>query len=99
MRSAAQFISYEVVIGIMLMVILINVGSLNFTNIVQFQTNILFLIPFWPSLVMFFIAALAETNRVPFDLPEAESELVSGFNVEYSPLVLCYFFFLNILIY
>jgi NADH-quinone oxidoreductase subunit H len=75
MRSAAQFISYEVVIGIMLMVILINVGSLNFTNIVQFQTNILFLIPFWPSLVMFFIAALAETNRVPFDLPEAESDL------------------------
>jgi len=74
LRSAAQFISYEVVIGIMLMIIVIVVGSLNFTNIVLFQTNNFFFISFWPSLFMFFIAALAETNRVPFDLPEAESD-------------------------
>jgi len=101
LRSAAQFISYEVVIGIMLMVILISIGSLNFTNIVQFQTNVFFLIPFWPSLFMFFIAALAETNRVPFDLPEAESELVSGFNVEYAATTFVLFFlseYSNILI-
>jgi len=101
LRSAAQFISYEVVIGIMLIVILISIGSLNFTNIVQFQTNVFFLIPFWPSLFMFFIAALAETNRVPFDLPEAESELVSGFNVEYAATTFVLFFlseYSNILI-
>lgn len=101
LRSAAQFISYEVVIGIMLMVVLVSIGSLNFTNIVQFQVNIFFLIPFWPSLLMFFIAALAETNRVPFDLPEAESELVSGFNVEYAATTFVLFFlseYSNILI-
>ncbi len=74
LRSAAQFISYEIAIGITIMGIIICVGSLNITSIIQFQDKIYFAIPFWPALIMFFIAALAETNRVPFDLPEAESD-------------------------
>jgi len=101
LRSAAQFVSYEVSIGISIMPVLICTGTLNLTNIVQFQDKLWFFLPLWPSLVLFFIAALAETNRVPFDLPEAESELVSGYNVEYAATTFVLFFlaeYSNILI-
>lgn len=83
------------------MTVIICVGSLNLTSIVYFQSMIFFCIPFWPGLLMFFIAALAETNRVPYDLPEAESELVSGYNVEYAATTFVLFFlaeYSNILI-
>ena len=101
LRSAAQFVSYEVSIGISIMPVLVCTSTLNLTNIVQFQDNLWFFLPLWPSLVLFFIAALAETNRVPFDLPEAESELVSGYNVEYAATTFVLFFlaeYSNILI-
>jgi len=101
LRSAAQFVSYEVSIGISIMPILVCTGTLNLTNIVQFQDNLWFFLPLWPSLLLFFIASLAETNRVPFDLPEAESELVSGYNVEYAATTFVLFFlaeYSNILI-
>jgi NADH-quinone oxidoreductase subunit H len=101
LRSAAQFVSYEVSIGISIMPVLICTGTLNLTNIVQFQDNLWFFLPLWPSLILFFIASLAETNRVPFDLPEAESELVSGYNVEYAATTFVLFFlaeYSNILI-
>jgi NADH-quinone oxidoreductase subunit H len=101
LRSAAQFVSYEVSIGISIMPVLVCTSTLNLTNIVQFQDNLWFFLPLWPSLILFFIAALAETNRVPFDLPEAESELVSGYNVEYAATTFVLFFlaeYSNILI-
>ena len=91
-RSAAQMVSYEVSIGLILMAALFCVGSLNFIDIVLFQNNIFFFIPFLPLFLMFLISILAETNRAPFDLPEAESELVSGFNVEYSSMGFALFF-------
>ena len=74
------------------MSIIVCVGSLNFTTIIQFQYSNVFLFAFWPAFLMFFISALAETNRVPFDLPEAESELVSGYNVEYAATTFVLFF-------
>jgi len=92
LRSAAQFISYEVFMGIVIMAVLVCVNSLNLTLIVEFQHKIWFIFPLWPSFIMFLISALAETNRVPFDLPEAESELVSGYNVEYSATTFVLFF-------
>jgi len=92
LRAAAQFISYEVFIGIVVMTVLVCVNSLNLTLIIEFQKNIWFIFPLWPSFIMFFISALAETNRIPFDLPEAESELVSGYNVEYSGTTFVLFF-------
>jgi NADH-quinone oxidoreductase subunit H len=101
LRSAAQFVSYEVSIGIIVMTILLCVGSLNFSEIILFQTKIWFIFPLLFSFFMFFISALAETNRVPFDLPEAESELVSGYNVEYAATTFVLFFlaeYSNILI-
>jgi len=101
LRSAAQFVSYEVSIGISIMPVLICTSTLNLSGIVQFQDNLWFFLPLWPSLLLFFIAALAETNRVPFDLPEAESELVSGYNVEYAATTFVLFFlaeYSNILI-
>jgi NADH-quinone oxidoreductase subunit H len=91
-RSAAQMVSYEVSIGLILMGALFCVGSLNFVDIVLFQNYIYFFIPFLPLFLMFLISILAETNRAPFDLPEAESELVSGFNVEYSSMGFALFF-------
>jgi NADH-quinone oxidoreductase subunit H len=91
-RSAAQMVSYEVSIGLILISILICVGSLNFTEIVLYQNCIFFFIPFFPLFLMFLISILAETNRAPFDLPEAESELVSGFNVEYASMGFALFF-------
>jgi len=92
LRSAAQMISYEVSIGIILISVLLCVGSLNLTAIVMAQKYIWFIIPQFPAFLMFYISALAETNRPPFDLPEAEAELVSGYNVEYSSMSFALFF-------
>ena len=91
-RSAAQMISYEVSIGLILITILFCVGSLNFFEIIIFQNFTFFLTPLSPLFLMFLISILAETNRAPFDLPEAESELVSGFNVEYASMGFALFF-------
>ena len=85
-------ISYEVSIGLILISILVIIGSLNFINIVLFQNFIYLAVPALPLFLMFLISILAETNRAPFDLPEAESELVSGFNVEYSSMGFALFF-------
>lgn len=84
LRSAAQMVSYEVSIGFVLISVLLLVGSLNLSDIVYAQERVWFVIPMLPMAVVFFISALAETNRPPFDLPEAESELVAGYQVEYS---------------
>lgn len=85
-------ISYEVSIGLVLISILLTVGSLNFFDIVFFQNYVFFVVPFFPLFLMFLVSILAETNRAPFDLPEAESELVSGFNVEYAGMGFALFF-------
>jgi NADH-quinone oxidoreductase subunit H len=92
MRSAAQMVSYEVSIGLILISVLLCAGSLNLSQLVMAQTEIWFGIPLFPLLVMFFISCLAETNRAPFDLPEAEAELVAGYNVEYSSMGFALFF-------
>jgi len=92
LRSVAQMISYEVSLGLTLLGIVMATGSLNLTDIVNFQSNGWFIIPFFPLFFMFFIAILAETNRAPFDLPEAEAELVSGYNVEYASAGFAFFF-------
>jgi len=92
LRSAAQMVSYEVSIGFVIVTVLLCVGSLNLTAIVRAQENVWFFIPLFPMFVIFFISALAETNRAPFDLPEGESELVAGFFVEYSSLSFGLFF-------
>lgn len=92
LRSSAQMISYEVSMGLILMVILLYVGSLNLRSIILYQTDVWFIIPFFPFAVLFFVSILAETNRPPFDLPEAEAELVSGYNVEYSSVGFALFF-------
>ena len=101
LRSAAQMVSYEVSIGFVIVTVLMCVGSLNMTEIVLAQKNIWFFIPLFPMFVVFFISALAETNRPPFDLPEAESELVAGYQTEYSAMPMVLFFFgeyINILL-
>ena len=90
-RSAAQMISYEVSIGIIIINVLLCVGSLNLNDIVLAQKNIWFVIPLFPMFVIFFISALAETNRPPFDLPEAEAELVAGYQTEYSGMMYAMF--------
>ena len=92
LRSAAQMVSYEVSIGLILITVLLCVGSLNLTQIVLAQEKVWFCIPLFPLLLMFFISCLAETNRAPFDLPEAEAELVAGYNVEYSSMGFALFF-------
>jgi NADH-quinone oxidoreductase subunit H len=92
MRSAAQMVSYEVSIGFVMVSVLLCVGSLNLNDIVLAQRNIWFCIPLFPMFVVFFISALAETNRAPFDLPEGESEIVAGFFVEYSAMAFALFF-------
>ena len=92
LRSAAQMVSYEVSIGLILITVLLCVGSLNLTEIVIAQEKIWFCVPLFPLLIMFFISCLAETNRAPFDLPEAEAELVAGYNVEYSSMGFALFF-------
>ncbi len=90
-RSAAQMVSYEVSIGIIIINVLLCVGSLNLTDIVLAQKNLWFVIPLFPMFVIFFISALAETNRPPFDLPEAEAELVAGYQTEYSGMMYAMF--------
>ena len=92
LRSAAQMIAYEVSIGIILLSVLFCVSSLNLSDIVYFQTEVWFVFSHFASFILFFISALAETNRAPFDLPEAEAELVSGYNVEYSAMSFALFF-------
>ena len=92
MRSAAQMVSYEVSMGFVLVAVLLCVGSLNLTDVVRAQQNLWFCVPLFPMFVVFFISALAETNRAPFDLPEGESEIVAGFFVEYSSLSFGLFF-------
>lgn len=92
LRSAAQMISYEVSLSVTLLGVLLVTGTLNFSNIVETQKNIWLWIPLLPLFMLFFICALAETNRHPFDLPEAEAELVSGYNVEYSAMGFALFF-------
>jgi NADH-quinone oxidoreductase subunit H len=90
-RSAAQMVSYEVSIGVIIINVLLCVGSLNLNDIVQAQEKIWFVIPLFPMFVVFFISALAETNRPPFDLPEAEAELVAGYQTEYSGMMYAMF--------
>lgn len=92
LRSAAQMVSYEVSIGLILITVLLCVGSLNLTEVVMAQRKVWFCIPLFPVLLLFFISTLAETNRAPFDLPEAEAELVAGYNVEYSSMGFALFF-------
>tara|TARA_B110000003_G_scaffold256091_1_gene273407 strand:- start:1429 stop:2427 length:999 start_codon:yes stop_codon:yes gene_type:complete len=90
-RSAAQMVSYEVSIGVIIINVLLCVGSLNLNDIVIAQKNIWFVIPLFPMFIIFFISALAETNRPPFDLPEAEAELVAGYQTEYSGMMYAMF--------
>ncbi len=90
-RSAAQMVSYEVSIGVIIINVLLCVGSLNLSDIVIAQKNLWFVIPLFPMFVIFFISALAETNRPPFDLPEAEAELVAGYQTEYSGMMYAMF--------
>ncbi len=92
LRSAAQMVSYEVSIGLILIVVLLTSGSLNLTQIIESQRGLWYVIPHLPIAIIFMISALAETNRAPFDLPEAESELVGGYNVEYSSMTFALFF-------
>jgi NADH-quinone oxidoreductase subunit H len=92
LRSTAQMISYEISIGFIVLSIAVSVGSLNLSKIVLAQKEVWLLVPLFPLFVMFYISMLAETNRHPFDLPEAEAELVSGYNVEYSAMTFALFF-------
>ena len=90
-RSAAQMVSYEVSIGVIIINVLLCAGSLNLNDIVMAQENLWFVIPLFPMFIIFFISALAETNRPPFDLPEAEAELVAGYQTEYSGMMYAMF--------
>jgi NADH-quinone oxidoreductase subunit H len=92
LRSAAQMISYEVSMGLIVICVILCCGSLNLSVIVLSQKNIWYIVPLFPLFVMFFISSLAETNRAPFDLPEAEAELVSGFSTEYAAMGFALFF-------
>src|SRR6516164_8077954 len=92
LRSAAQMVSYEVSIGFVMVSVLLCVGSLNLTDIVRAQQKVWFCLPLFPMFIVFFVSALAETNRSPFDLPEGESEIVAGFFVEYSAMAFALFF-------
>jgi NADH-quinone oxidoreductase subunit H len=92
LRSAAQMVSYEIAIGLIIINVLITVGSLNLSDIVRAQEHLWFFIPHFPMFAIFVASILAETNRHPFDLPEAEAELVAGYNVEYSSMAFALFF-------
>ncbi len=92
LRSAAQMISYEISMGLLILTVAVCAGSLNLFDIVYAQKDIWFFIPLFPCFLMFFVTGLAETNRPPFDLPEAEAELVSGFNIEYASMGFALFF-------
>jgi NADH-quinone oxidoreductase subunit H len=91
LRSAAQMVSYEVSIGFVLVAVLLSVGSLNLTKVVEAQKTVWFVVPHLPMFFIFLISGLAETNRSPFDLPEAEAELVAGYNVDYSSMAFALF--------
>ena len=91
-RSAAQMISYDVSLGLILLTVVLSVGSCNLSQVVLAQSEVWFITPFLPLAAMFFVSALAETNRAPFDLTEAEAELVAGYNVEYSAVGFALFF-------
>ncbi len=92
MRSAAQMVSYEVSMGLIIITVLLCAGSMNLSDIVEAQKTVWYVIPLFPMAVIFFVSTLAETNRHPFDLPEAEAELVAGYNVEYSSMTFALFF-------
>ncbi len=92
LRSAAQMVSYEISMGLVIVTVLMCVGSLNLSKIVLAQKDLWFIVPLFPMAIIFFISTLAETNRHPFDLPEAEAELVAGYNVEYSSMTFALFF-------
>ena len=92
LRSAAQMISYAVSMGLIIISVLVCAGSLNLTEIVLSQNKVWYIFPLFPLFIMFFISGLAETNRAPFDLPEAEAELVSGYNTEYAAMGFALFF-------
>jgi NADH-quinone oxidoreductase subunit H len=92
LRSAAQMVSYEIAIGLIIINVLITAGSLNLSDIVHAQENLWYFIPHFPMFAIFIASILAETNRHPFDLPEAEAELVAGYNVEYSSMSFALFF-------
>lgn len=92
LRAISQMISYEVVFALSIMPIVVFCGSLNLTDIVNFQQAFFFLLPLFPLSVIFFVCIVAETNRTPFDLPEAEAEIVAGYNVEYSSITFALFF-------
>ena len=92
LRSTAQMVSYEVSMGFIIVTVVLCAGSYNLSDVILAQRNIWYFIPLFPSFLLFFISALAETNRLPFDLPEAEAELVSGYNVEYSAIGFALFF-------
>nr|QTK22332.1 NADH dehydrogenase subunit 1 [Pneumocystis sp. 'macacae'] len=92
LRSTAQLISYELILTSIVFVVVLFAGTLNFTQIIEYQKSIWYFIPLLPLFIMYFIGALAETNRAPFDLPEAESELVAGFMTEYSAAIFVFFF-------
>lgn len=92
LRSCSQMISYEVSIGLVIITVLLSAGSLNLSKIVEAQTHCWFIFPHLPMAIIFLISSLAETNRSPFDLPEAEAELVAGYNVEYSSMTFALFF-------
>lgn len=92
LRSTAQMVSYEVSLGLIIIAVVLCVGSLNLSTIVLAQQDVWFVLPLFPLMLLFFISCLAETNRAPFDLPEAEAELVAGYNVEYSSMGFALFF-------
>jgi len=92
LRCAAQMVSYEVSMGFVIITVLLMAGSLNLTDVVEAQRGMWFIVPLFPMAVVFFVSTLAETNRHPFDLPEAEAELVAGYNVEYSAMTFALFF-------
>lgn len=92
LRSAAQLVSYELVLSSAMLIVLFITGSLNMTTIIEYQQAVWFIVPLFPVFIIFFIGALAETNRAPFDLPEAESELVAGFMTEHSAVIFVFFF-------
>ena len=92
LRSAAQMVSYEVSMGLVIINVLLCVGSLNLSDIIEAQKTVWFALPLFPMFIIFFISTLAETNRAPFDLPEGESELVAGYFVEYSSMSFALFF-------
>lgn len=92
LRSAAQMISYEISMGLLILTVAVCAGSLNLFDIVYAQKDMWFFVPLFPCFLMFFVTGLAETNRPPFDLPEAEAELVSGFNIEYASMGFALFF-------